>query len=465
MKKMLPVQELARDNRFWRSRFEDNFSDPRIGAARVRGSFQRAERMAPQERNAPEGARSLMHGIFMGEIQALEGAGRTCFDFDTGPGEDEAPFALKLDMARQCWDESRHVEISIKLNQWMGSEIGEFSENTFLYEAACNPDPVMRLTGVNRALEGLAIDVFNTMKAFGEACGDPVMTFCEDWMLADEVTHVKMGSDWLRRLTENNPERRAAPSSSSASSTSCSASAAFARTRTRAPSSWPASSASSPASRRKRSTRSPMSLLRPRTRRCSGSAAEPRVATVKVTPQTFEFVSFDAAEIEKIASELADAIGLDDDVVVEVNIDEAIMQGQSNSRIEGRTIIVDATGGAYESLRKAREFSAERCRASLGQSMMRARDRLDPAFGAAPADDELDVNLESAWASSIEGRLTRIGVPGRPQRRLYHFRVRHGFDDRADTAFHKLYDSDTLTWSDIAGISAGAQGAETPASA
>ena len=27
-----------------------------------------------------------MHGIFVGEIQALEGAGRTCFDFDTGDG-------------------------------------------------------------------------------------------------------------------------------------------------------------------------------------------------------------------------------------------------------------------------------------------------------------------------------------------------------------------------------------------
>ena len=28
-------------------------------------------------------------------------------------------------------------------------------------------------------------------------------------MLADEVTHVKMGSDWLRRLTAADPERRA----------------------------------------------------------------------------------------------------------------------------------------------------------------------------------------------------------------------------------------------------------------
>jgi uncharacterized ferritin-like protein (DUF455 family) len=208
VKKTLPVEELARDSRFWRSRFEDNFNDPRIGAQRMRGTYQRQEKFSPEERNAPEGARSLMHGIFMGEIQALEGAGRTCFDFETGNDEMQAPFEFKMAMARQCWDEARHVEISVKLTEWMGTDIGEFAENTFLYEAACNPDPVMRITGVNRALEGLAIDIFNTMKAFGENSGDPVLEFCEDWMLADEVTHVKFGSDWLRKLTENNPERR-----------------------------------------------------------------------------------------------------------------------------------------------------------------------------------------------------------------------------------------------------------------
>ena len=69
---------------------------------------------------------------------------------------------------------------------------------------------MLRLAGVNRALEGLAIDVFTTMKEFGDVAGDPVLEFCEDWMLADEVTHVKMGSDWLRRLTATDPERRKA---------------------------------------------------------------------------------------------------------------------------------------------------------------------------------------------------------------------------------------------------------------
>ncbi len=209
MKKMLPVEELARDDRFKRVNIFEQAMDPRT----VRNRDDKKGRSGPQKLTpdrpeAPEAARNLMHGIFMGEIQALEGAGRTCWDFPTGKGRDEAPFELKLDMARQCWDETRHVEISVKLGDWMGTEVGEFAEATFLYEAACNPDPVLRLTGVNRALEGLAIDVFTTMKDFGNLAGDPVLEFCEDWMLADEVTHVKMGSDWLRRITADDPERR-----------------------------------------------------------------------------------------------------------------------------------------------------------------------------------------------------------------------------------------------------------------
>jgi len=203
VKRMLPADELARDERFVRTDVFARVHDPRP-MPEDRGRRP----LTPAQTSAPERARGLMHGIFTGEIQALEGAGRTCWDFPVGDGADDAPFALKLDMARQCWDEARHCEISVKLGDWMGTEIGEFAESAFLYEAACNPDPVLRLTGVNRALEGLAIDVFNTMREFGRLSGDPVLEFCEDWMLADEVTHVKMGSDWLRRMTADDPERR-----------------------------------------------------------------------------------------------------------------------------------------------------------------------------------------------------------------------------------------------------------------
>src|SRR4029078_4304601 len=142
--------------------------------------------------------------IFVGEIQALEGAGRTCYDFD----DETAPFQLKLDMVRQCWDGSRHCEVSVKLGDHMGTEIGEYTESTFLFAAACNPDPVFRLCGVNRAPEGLALDALSSLQEIRHQPGDPILEFCEDWMLADEVTHVKMGSDWLRRLTDTDPDRR-----------------------------------------------------------------------------------------------------------------------------------------------------------------------------------------------------------------------------------------------------------------
>jgi uncharacterized ferritin-like protein (DUF455 family) len=205
MRKFFPVEDLARDDRFEKVTMLGRMADARtVRNPSADQSRRSSNRLSPNRPNASDGARSLMHGIFVGEIQALEGAGRTCWDFT----DDEAPFALKLDMARQCWDEARHVEISVRLSEWMGTEIGEFAENTVLFEAACSHDPVLRLAGVNRALEGLAIDVFTTMKEFGELAGDPALRFSEDWMLADEVTHVKMGSDWLRRLTENDSQRR-----------------------------------------------------------------------------------------------------------------------------------------------------------------------------------------------------------------------------------------------------------------
>jgi uncharacterized ferritin-like protein (DUF455 family) len=198
MRKQLPPTALQRDSRFNRISTEERFADERPN------DLGQDRRMDPESSESSDRARRQMHGIFVGEIQALEGAGRTAFDYTTT----ETPFAMKLDMARQCWDEARHVEISLRLGDHMGTEIGEFSEAVTLFEAACHDDPVFRLAGVNRALEGLAIDVFTTMRDFAGDMDDPVLYFCEDWMLADEVTHVRMGSNWLRELTKDDKDRQ-----------------------------------------------------------------------------------------------------------------------------------------------------------------------------------------------------------------------------------------------------------------
>ena len=144
-----------------------------------------------------------LHGIFVGELQALEAAGRTLWDFP------DSPWEFKMNMARQCWDEARHVQIFEKLIEHTHGEVGEFPENTFLFETSCHDDPVLRVTGVNRCLEGLACDVFRSLVDYGREVGDDVLAQAVDYVLADELTHVRFGSDCARELTRDDPERAA----------------------------------------------------------------------------------------------------------------------------------------------------------------------------------------------------------------------------------------------------------------
>ncbi|NRA02433.1 MAG: DUF455 family protein [Myxococcales bacterium] len=144
-----------------------------------------------------------LHGIFVGELQALEAAGRTLWDFP------EAPWDFKLNMARQCWDEARHVQIYEKLLERAGARVGDYPESTFLFETSCHDDPVLRVTGVNRCLEGLACDVFRSLIERSGEVGDQVTAQAVDFVLADELTHVRFGSEWVKEFTKDDPERAA----------------------------------------------------------------------------------------------------------------------------------------------------------------------------------------------------------------------------------------------------------------
>jgi uncharacterized ferritin-like protein (DUF455 family) len=141
-----------------------------------------------------------MHGIFAGELQALEGAARSLWDFP------DSPWEFKMNMARQCWDEARHIQIFEKLLTHLGGEVGMFPESTFLFEACCSDDPAMRVAGVNRGLEGLACDVFRDMIRYAEKTNDETMRQAVDYVLADEITHVRFGSEWVKEFTKGDPE-------------------------------------------------------------------------------------------------------------------------------------------------------------------------------------------------------------------------------------------------------------------
>jgi uncharacterized ferritin-like protein (DUF455 family) len=150
---------------------------------------------------SPLQLKTQLHGIFVGEMQALEAAGRTVWDFP------DSPWEFQMNMARQCWDEARHVQIFEKLMDHVGAEIGQYPESTFLFETSCHDDPVLRVTGVNRCLEGLACDAFRSLINYGKQVGDMKIAQAVDFVLADELTHVRFGSEWTREFTKDDPER------------------------------------------------------------------------------------------------------------------------------------------------------------------------------------------------------------------------------------------------------------------
>jgi len=172
--------------------------------------------------------------------------------------------------------------------------------------------------------------------------------------------------------------------------------------------------------------------------------------TVTVSPQTFQYVHFDAELIQRVADGLVAALGLDLPVVIEV--DETTPLARISVDI-GETVTIRAESGAFEDTRRPRHQSEDATAVSLGRVLLRARDRLVGGFGEAPADRDLTLAQFAAWEAYSAGRLERLGLQVNQQRWRYNFRNRHGFRDLADLAFDRLWTSDGLTWGELDEIS------------
>lgn len=186
------------------------------------------------------------------------------------------------------------------------------------------------------------------------------------------------------------------------------------------------------------------------------------MAKVVVTPEQFAFVSFDAGRIAELTGAIADKIGLPADAEIRIEIDESSPLGRT--RLASLDpITVSAEGGALEDAKRPRQLSERNVIDVVGRLLFRAKDRLEPSFADAPPDDELTLAQHSAWDTYAVGRCDRMGWAPQKQRRLYHFRNRHGFTDVADAAFERLWSADGLTWADLDAICAETEAARAPA--
>ena len=141
--------------------------------------------------------REMVHRHMTNEITSLDIAADCLAEFP------DAPWELRMELARQCWDESRHVRVLHRRLRELGGFKGEFPISTLEWNVTCALDNLPgRLAAQNRTLEAGAMDVVKGLSRAVRATGDGATADVLEGILADEVHHVRFANRWIRRMAE-----------------------------------------------------------------------------------------------------------------------------------------------------------------------------------------------------------------------------------------------------------------------
>lgn len=144
--------------------------------------------------------REMVHRHMTNEITSIDIAADCLAEFP------DAPWDLRMELARQCWDESRHVRVLHRRLQEMGGYKGEFPISTLEWSVTCAIDNLPgRLATQNRTLEAGAIDVVSGLTGAYRYAGDEATATMLEGINADEVQHVRFANRWIKRLARQDP--------------------------------------------------------------------------------------------------------------------------------------------------------------------------------------------------------------------------------------------------------------------
>jgi uncharacterized ferritin-like protein (DUF455 family) len=147
----------------------------------------------------PEMTREFLHRQMNEEINGMEISARNLADFP------DAPWQLRMSMARQCWDEARHIEAFRGCFERRGAAVGQYPVLNFQYRLITRiPSLIGRLAVQNRSFEAAGIDAIqNEVVEASHREGRSDLDELFDAQLADEVQHVRYANVWIKTLMES----------------------------------------------------------------------------------------------------------------------------------------------------------------------------------------------------------------------------------------------------------------------
>ena len=147
-----------------------------------------------------EARRQRVHREYNQEVQTIEIAALCLVDFP------DAPWELRMELARQCWDEARHAEICFRRLKAMGGWKGMYPIANLDWSVVGMLDSLAgRLAVQNRTFEGGSLDIERGEIAMHLERGDPATAEIVEAVGADEIQHVRFANEWLKRMTDAQP--------------------------------------------------------------------------------------------------------------------------------------------------------------------------------------------------------------------------------------------------------------------
>jgi len=144
--------------------------------------------------------RERLHRHMNNECVAMEIASQALADFP------DAPWDLRMAIARQAADESRHVAILWRRYQELDGVKGAFPVSNYEWNLCGMVDNLPgRLAIENRTFEAGLIDILGQLRTTWRKAGDHRTADALEAILADEITHVRFANRWIRKLTEEQP--------------------------------------------------------------------------------------------------------------------------------------------------------------------------------------------------------------------------------------------------------------------
>jgi uncharacterized ferritin-like protein (DUF455 family) len=144
--------------------------------------------------------RQRLHKHMHNEMQSLEMAAQSLADFP------DAGWDVRMGLARQCWDESRHTRLMFRRLREIGGYKGEFPVMNFEWSITCMMESLSaRLAIQNRTFEGGEIDLLRHLVKMWREAGDEDTAALLDGILVDEIQHVRYSNVWFKQMSKEDP--------------------------------------------------------------------------------------------------------------------------------------------------------------------------------------------------------------------------------------------------------------------